>query len=211
VYASTAGRTADVLTIGHSNLPADRFLALLKSRGIAVLGDVRSVPFSRRFPWFSSRALAERLREHGISYVAMGDNLGGRPADPTLYCEGIADYEAMARSPNFRAGLEHLTTEMGRRRLCLMCAEREPLDCHRCLLIGRALASRGYAVGHILADGAIELQAETEERLLAGSSDGNLLGDRNLRLAAAYRNRSQNVAARMSDRGRPGRKPRFVS
>ena len=53
-----------------------------------------------------------------------------------------------------------------------MCAEREPLDCHRCLLVGRALARRGCTVGHILGDGAIEPHSATEERLLAACGPG---------------------------------------
>ena len=94
--------------------------------------------------------------------------LGGRPANPALYRDGIADYEAMAGTADFRAGLDRVIAEMGQHRLCLMCSEREPLDCHRCLLVGRALARRGFTIGHILGDGSIEPHSATEERLLAG-------------------------------------------
>src|SRR6185503_16806022 len=113
----------------------------LKAHGVNALVDVRSVPMSRRFPWFSARPLADRLHSQGIAYVAMGDVLGGRPADRSLYCEGIADYETMAETEEFRAGLDRMRADMRKRRICLMCAEREPLDCHRCLLVGRALAA----------------------------------------------------------------------
>jgi uncharacterized protein (DUF488 family) len=157
----------NLLTIGHSNLQADQFLALLKAHNVTAIGDVRSVPFSRRFPWFSSRTLSERLHGKGIAYVMVGDTLGGRPANPALYCDGIADYEAMAATAEFRAGLDRVAAEMTHHRLCLMCSEREPLDCHRCLLVSRALAERGCTVGHILGDGSIESHAATEERLLA--------------------------------------------
>jgi hypothetical protein len=118
----------DLLTIGHSNLPAARFLALLQNAGVTAVADVRSVPFSRRFPWFSGKALAERLRGSAITYTALGDALGGRPRDPTLYCDGIADYDAMAATAAFRAGLDRVVDDSRRQRLCLMCAEREPLD-----------------------------------------------------------------------------------
>ncbi len=94
---SDATVAADLLTIGHSNLPADRFIALLKDAGVSAIVDVRSVPFSRWCPWFSSKALAARLAANGMVYVALGDALGGRPRDPKLYCDGIADYEAMAK------------------------------------------------------------------------------------------------------------------
>ena len=123
---------------------------------------------------------------------------GGRPRDPGLYREGVADYEKMAATPQFRAGLDRLGEAMGRFRVCLMCAEREPLDCHRCLLVARALAERGLRLGHILIDGTIEPHSATEERLLgrAGGSD-DLFSGRAARLAAAYRARAHKVAAQL--------------
>jgi uncharacterized protein (DUF488 family) len=189
-----------LFTIGHSNLQAERFVALLQGAGVTAIADVRSFPFSRRFPWFSEEPLAARLEAANIAYLPFGDSLGGRPRDPLLYCDGIADYEKMARAAPFRAGLDRITEIVGRYRLCLMCAEREPLDCHRCLLIARALAENGVAVGHILVDGTIEQHSETEDRLLAhaGGSD-DLFMSRADRLAQAYRDRTAKVAARLSD------------
>jgi uncharacterized protein (DUF488 family) len=86
---------------------------------------------------------------------------------------------------------------MARHRVCLLCAEREPLDCHRCLLVGRALAERGLALGHIRADGTIEPHAATEQRLLALAGEADLFRDPAERLARAYRRRAQAVAARI--------------
>jgi uncharacterized protein (DUF488 family) len=189
----------DLLTIGHSNQPAERFFALLAGAGVTAIADVRSVPISRRFPWFSGKALATRLPTQGIAYLALGDALGGRPRDPALFCDGVADYEAMAADPEFRDGLERVAEASRHTRMCLMCAEREPLDCHRCLLVGRALAQRGLSLGHILADGTVEPHAVTQERLLALADDGkgpDLFHDRPSRLADAYRRRARAVAAR---------------
>src|SRR5882757_4437123 len=195
----------DLLTIGHSNLAADHFVSLVKTNGVEVIADVRSVPFSRRFPWFSGKALAQRLAQDRIDYVACGDVLGGRPRDPALYCDGVADYEAMAARDDFRAGLDRVVAEP--RCLCLMCAEREPLDCHRYLLVARALAARGKRVGHIMVDGTVEPHAATEERLLAliagkraqrsgpGLFGAGLFDDRDARLAEAYRRRARAIAA----------------
>ncbi len=187
----------DLLTIGHSNLPADGFMTLVQDAGVTAIADVRSVPFSRRFPWFSGPALAARLQGVDIKYLPFGDVLGGRPRDPALYCEGVADYERMAATPQFRGGLDRVAEATGRFRVCFMCAEREPLDCHRCLLVARALAERGRTLGHILVDGTIEPHAATEERLLgrAGAAD-DLFGGRAARLAQAYRARARKVAAK---------------
>ncbi len=188
----------DLFTIGHSNHPLDRFLAMLGDAGVTAIADVRSTPFSRRYPWFSQKALPKPLAQAGIAYVPLGDALGGRPADPALLRDGVADYEAIARTPAFQAGLTRVIEGRARYRVCLMCAEREPLDCHRCLLVSRALAERGLAVGHILPDGTIEPQAETEDRLLALTCEGeDLFADRATRLARAYRRRAGTHAWRV--------------
>jgi uncharacterized protein (DUF488 family) len=188
----------DLFTIGHSNHPIERFLELARGAGITAIADVRSTPASRRYPWFNEKRLAPRLAADGIAYVPLGEALGGRPRDPHLYrADGIADYAAMARTDAFRAGLERVAEGARRYRVCLMCAEREPLDCHRCLLVARALAERGFAIGHVLADARIEPQAATEERLLALTGEpADLFADRDARVAAAYTRRAATAAYR---------------
>jgi uncharacterized protein (DUF488 family) len=188
----------DLFSIGHSNIPAERFVGMLHAAAVEAIADVRSTPASRRFPWFAGKNLAARLEQQGMHYFAFGNALGGRPRDSALYRDGIADYEAMAKHGEFVAGLDRLLAVSTRHRLCLMCAEREPLDCHRCLLVARALTERGLAVGHILHDGSIEPHAITEERLLAGDKAGAdlFLTGQSERLAAAYRRRARAVAYR---------------
>ena len=187
----------DLLTIGHSNQPIDRFLALLRDAGVTALADVRSTPASRRFPWFSARPLRSRLEAEGVAYLAMGDVLGGRPRDPSLFRDGVADYEAMAATPEFRAGIDRMVVTMRQHRVCLMCAERDPLDCHRCLLVAPALAAGGLAVGHVLGDGSMISHRTIEDGLLSGeASDDLFAGDRTARLAHAYRRRAYKVAFR---------------
>src|SRR5215470_10953947 len=188
----------DLFTIGHSNHPIERFLDLVRGAGVTAIADVRSTPASRRYPWFNQARLAPLLAAEGIAYVALGEALGGRPRDPRLYrADGVVDYPAMARTEEFRAGLDRVAEGTRRYRVCLMCAEREPLDCHRCLLVARALKARGFAIGHLLADGTIEPHAQTEERLLAltgGPSD--LFADRDQQVGAAYARRAGTHAYR---------------
>ena len=188
----------DLFSIGHSNIAAERFLALLRDVGVDTIADVRSTPFSRRFPWFSGKILAATLAHHGMSYLAYGDALGGRPRDAVLYRDGVADYEAMAQQPDFQMGLDRLLADAARARVCLMCAEREPLDCHRCLLVARALAERGLTIGHILHDGTIEPHQATEQRLLSLAGEGHDLfaPGQDERLASAYRRRARAAAYR---------------
>jgi uncharacterized protein (DUF488 family) len=204
----------DLFSIGHSNIPAQRFTAMLRDAGVDAVADVRSTPASRFCPWFSAKNLAALLAREGIGYLSCGGELGGRPRDPTLYRDGVADYEAMAQQDEFQSGLERLLADAARGRLCMMCAEREPLDCHRCLLVARELTARRVAVGHILHDGTVEPHAATEARLLAldgkgndAAATGDLFGTGlsttglsttglGKRLAAAYRRRARAVAYR---------------
>lgn len=204
----------DFLSIGHSNIAADRFVAMLQAAGAGAVADVRTTPFSRFCPWFSGKNLKPLLEESRIGYRAYGSALGGRPARPELYCDGIADYEAMARQDDFQAGLDRLAGDAAQvlGRICLMCAEREPLDCHRCLLVARALAARGSAVGHILHDGTIEPHAATEQRLLnLAGEESDLFATRLAeRIAAAYRRRARAIAfrAKAVTGARPARESR---
>jgi uncharacterized protein (DUF488 family) len=115
----------DLLSIGHSNIPAERFRALLQSAGVSAVADVRSTPHSRFCPWFSQKPLAAALSAAGIGYIAMGEALGGRPRRDTLYRDGAADYDAMAIEPEYVTGLDRLLEVAARSRVCLMCAERE--------------------------------------------------------------------------------------
>jgi uncharacterized protein (DUF488 family) len=155
---------------------------------------VRSTPASRFSPQFNKNALAVSLAGRGIDYVFLGKELGGRPARPDMYTDGRADYEKMAASPEFRAGLTQLIEMAQRHRVAAMCSEADPLDCHRCLLVGRALAEAGLDVAHILASGEIASQAEIEDRLLKLerlADDDLLVRSRSERLAEAYRARNR--------------------
>lgn len=160
---------AVVYTIGHSNHPIERFVELLRSAGITAVADVRSIPRSRRWPQFGRARIERTLAEAGIGYVYLGTELGGRPGDPVLFTDGKPDYGRMAATPAFSAGLDRVVDGAQRYRIALMCAEREPLECHRFLLVSPYLLERGVAVRHILADGAIEPHDVTQGRSRSGN------------------------------------------
>ncbi len=186
----------DLFTIGHSNISATRFIAMQRAAGVSAVADVRSTPFSRFCPWFSAKNLAPLLADAGIGYLSYGETLGGRPRDPSLYRDGVIDYQAVARQREFLTALDRLTDAAARRPVCIMCSEREPLDCHRCLLVARALAARGLAIGHILYDGTIEPHRVTEQRLLALEGGDLFATGQAERLAAAYFRRARAVGYR---------------
>jgi uncharacterized protein (DUF488 family) len=187
----------ELFSIGHSNSSIDRFMTLLSETGITAVADVRSTPYSRFCPWFSRDRLQAHLKGAGIAYLAYGESLGGRPGNANLYCDGVADYEAMARTVQFQSGLDRLQNDMASHRICTMCAEREPLDCHRCLLVARALAERGVSIGHVLHDGVVEAHAATEQRLMQWAESATepdlFVTGQHERLAAAYRSRGRAI------------------
>ena len=185
-----------VLTVGHSNHALEAFVALLQQHGVTALADVRSAPYSRFNPQFNRKALDASLEAVGIRYVFMGRALGGRPDDPSCYEDGRVRYDRLAGTLLFREGLERIVDGAARQRIALMCAEKEPLDCHRTILIGRSLAERGVAVAHILADGALEPHDETMGRLLdsAGLPRQDLLQSREQLIEEALAHRERRIA-----------------
>jgi len=187
-----------ILTMGHSRHSWERFTALLDGAGVEAIADIRSTPRSRCSPHFNKDTMREALAARGVAYMFLGKELGGRPQSPALYTDGVADYEKMAASPEFRLGLDRLIEAAARRSVAAMCSEADPLECHRCLLVGRALAGQGADVRHILASGKIVTHAEVEDRLLSleNLAEDLLASSREQRLAEAYRSRSRKAGYR---------------
>ena len=184
-----------IWTIGHSNHSARRFIDLLQGAGIECVADVRSTPFSRRNPQFSQKALAASLKDAGIEYWFLGDALGARPKDPDCWEDGKVSYARIAASAAFQEAIQALIDESHAKRIALMCAEKEPLDCHRTILVGRALARRDPELAHIHADGRIEPHTELEARLLHVAKEHvDLLSSRDVALARAYDKRGRQMA-----------------
>lgn len=177
-----------LMTIGHSSHDWLTFEALLDQHNIGLVVDVRSRPRSR-LQHFNKPELRSRLNQIGISYIHAGDELGGDNGS------AAPDYFAVTRSVRFLRGIDSIVDCGRRTRLVLLCAEHEPLECHRCLLIGRHLAEVGEGIRHILRDGSIEAHSVTEDRLLAalGRTEADLLASREVRLDEAYRKQSHRL------------------
>lgn len=133
-----------VYTIGHSNRELGEFLRLLRDYSIRMVVDVRRFPTSRRFPHFNREILAEALAREGISYVWLGDLLGG-------FRKG--GYERYMETADFERGLARLLEVLGREKgVAIMCRERLWFKCHRRFIADR-LVERGYRVVHIIGPG----------------------------------------------------------
>ncbi len=155
-----------LFTIGHSNHTPERFLELLRLHGITAVSDVRSRPYSRFNPHFNQDLLKQWLAEAQVYYVFQGGELGARSSDQLCYRDGKVVYDRLASQPEFQGALDRLVAGSARYRVALLCAEKEPLDCHRCILVAKQLLRRNVSVSHILADGSAEAHDQTLERLL---------------------------------------------
>ena len=156
-----------LFTIGYSGRSINNFVALLQRHKITALCDVRSVPYSSRNPQFNRETLKKVLKSHNIEYIFLGEELGARPKDPSCYVNGKALYEKIANSPLFKNGLERIKAGMQKDYiLALMCAEKDPMACHRSILICRNLRDRLIDIRHIIDNDAAETQADLEKRLI---------------------------------------------
>ena len=154
-------------TIGYGNEPVERFIDRLHRNGIQTVIDVRSSPHSRWRPQFNRKNLETILEGSKITFIFMGDRLGGRYTDPALlFPDGTVEYGKVRETDRFREGvnrlLEIIATGMT---VSLMCAELEPARCHRFMLISPALQERGVEVIHILPDGTLRANEDLEREL----------------------------------------------
>jgi uncharacterized protein (DUF488 family) len=185
-----------VFTIGHSTHTIEAFVALLKQHGVTALADVRSAPYSRFNPQFNKDALERSLKAEGIKYVFLGRELGARSDDRSCYENGRVQYGRLARTDLFRHGIERVIRGAEEHRVALMCAEKEPLDCHRTLLVARVLDEQGVGVAHILGDGQLEAHRDAMERLLdvTGLPRDDLFRSREELIAQALARQEERVA-----------------
>lgn len=161
-----------ILTIGYGNRSADEFFGVLIREHIQFLIDVRSNPVSRFNADFSADHLSEKLRLLGIRYVLMGDTLGGRPPDSSCYENGHVIYRRVREKTFFKDGIDRLLSASTQGiRVCLLCSELRPEDCHRSKLIGVSLADHGVPVVHIGAQGEHLSQVEVTARLKATQTE----------------------------------------
>lgn len=150
-----------VLSIGHGLRSGSEFLALLEKFRVDTLVDVRSIPYSKRNPFFRREHLATALKASGMQYLFLGDQLGGRPKDATCYdAAGNVDYAVLRRKPSFRQGLDRLLHCASHHLVAIMCSESDPAHCHRTRLVGEALHDKGVRVLHVDVNGNLRLHSD---------------------------------------------------
>ena len=197
--------TKTVYTIGHSNGTAERLVGLLIQHGVGTVADVRSQPYSRFNPQFNREDLARVLKASGVEYLFLGHELGARSSNSACYRDGRAQYSLIAKTPLFEQGIERLQAAMEDRRVAILCAEKEPLTCHRSILIGRYLHEKSFDVRHILEDGSLEGHDASLLRLLAlhGMQENHLFHTRDELVAIAYEKQAEQIEFSASQISQP--------
>jgi len=185
-----------IFTLGHSNHTVEGFLRMLGRHGVSLVADVRSQPFSRLHPQFNRGLVESVLWKEGIRYAFLGGELGARTQDSSCYVQGKVQYERLAASDAFQRGLGWVEMNSRSEKIALICSEREPLACHRCILVARHLHARGLRVLHILNESAVEEHEATMERLLAelGMEEPDLFRSREEVISLAYEVQGQRIA-----------------
>lgn len=194
--ASVNYQQRPVLTIGHSTHTFEEFLVLLRQHDVTAVADVRSAPYSRFNPQFNRDVLAGALDSEGIQYVYLGNELGGRSGGLKCYKDGRIRYERVRKTKSFKNGLVRVVDGAARHRIALMCVEKEPLDCHRTLMVSLALDEKGVEVAHIHANGHLEPHDGAMDRLLKlrKLSADDFFRTREERIAEAIAEQSRMVA-----------------
>ena len=190
-------------TIGHSTHSIEELIRLLKAHTVTAVCDVRSSPYSQYNPQFNRESLQKALKTSGVSYVFLGDALGARPDDPVCYMDGKVRFERVADTDRFQQGLDRLRIGIQRIRVSLVCAEKDSVMCHRMILVCRHMRGDDIEILHILEDGAIESNIETERRLMKSLkiAETNLFMSYEELVETAYDRQGERIAHTEKDEG----------
>lgn len=188
--------TRPIFTVGHSNHAMEEFIGLLRRHQIDTVFDVRSQPYSRFNPQFNRECLEQALGVRGTRYVFLGQELGARRIDLRGSDDGKVDYGLVVKAESFQAGLARIRQESFKHRIAIMCAEKDPITCHRMVLVCRQLRDDNLDIRHIHPDGSVETMSDAEDRLLAslGLEAQDLFRQREEMLQEAYERQGKRIA-----------------
>ncbi len=160
--------TLTVFTIGHSVQSLTEFMDLMTRFGVRAVADIRSIPNSRHAPQFNRRKFEAALADAGLRYHFLGDMLGGRPTGDVISEDDRRSFFAqLADHPQFSESMDELWEVVAASPTVVMCAEEDPMMCHRRLLVGKALIERGLPpeeLVHIRRRGFVETEHEVAAR-----------------------------------------------
>ncbi len=172
-------KASTIYSIGHGSKKMEDFINELKSFNIFFLLDIRSNPYSKWNPGFNKATLETSLKEHNITYVFLGDKLGGLPKDSTCYdADGKVVYDRIKEKIFFQEGIKRLIHANTKKvKLAIMCSESKPEECHRSKLVGQELLKSGISVNHIISSKLVKSQETVMTELTKGLGTVDLFGN----------------------------------
>ena len=197
-----------IYTIGYTTFDIDNFIKELKEHKITCVVDVRSVPKSGYYKDFDSDVLENRLKTEGILYRNYAFEFGARQEDKTLYPNGYLDFEIFSKTDNFKQGVNKLESGIKlNQTFALMCAEKDPYNCHRCIMVSRFLKEYDFEIVHIVGHNQFVTQKEIEARLMKeyypNRNQLSLFSEDNLSneecLLCAYRKRNKDIGFKIEE------------
>ena len=162
----------EVFTIGCSIHLTEQFVSSLKKYKVAAVVDVRSMPFSKHSPQFNQNILKAYLPKQDIEYVHLGKEFGARREESEAYSNDIVDFKKVSKLSIFQHGIERIYTAIDHYgwNIALMCTEKDPIDCHRFLLVAKNVAKvLDINIKHILFDGSYIDHCALEQKMLKES------------------------------------------
>lgn len=186
-------------TIGHSTHTIGEFVRLLAMHNITAVCDIRSQPYSRFNPQFNKENLSDELKKHKIAYVFLGKELGPRSELLSCYKDNKVQYDRLAETELFHRGITRIREGMKSYRIALMCAEKDPVMCHRMILVSRYLRS-DTDILHIMEDGNVENNRDSEKRVMEIFGISQELFDTGIEdaIQRAYNRQSEKIAYTMN-------------
>lgn len=154
-----------IYTVGHSTSTPEHFVKLLLDQRVTAVADIRSAPYSRFAPQFNQDNMRKELAKHAIDYVFLGRELGARSDDPNAYVDHQVQYSRIAASKSYRSGIDRLLAGANQHSIAVTCTEKDPIDCHRTVLVSETLRKLGVRVRHVLSDGSTESHEEAIMRI----------------------------------------------
>ena len=197
-----------IYTIGYTTFSINNFIKEIKELGITCIVDVRSFPRSGYYKDFDSDVLETRLRKEGILYRNYAYEFGARQQNKSLYPNGYLDIELLSKTENFIQGVKKLNLGIElNQTFALMCAEKDPYNCHRCIMVSRFLQEYGFEIIHIVGHNQFVSQKEIEDRLIneyfPEHNQYSLFSEENLSddecLLCAYRERNKDIGFKIEE------------
>lgn len=186
----------NLFSIGYSGFSITEFVEVLHENQINAVADVRSVPFSKFKPEFNRDTLKSYLKEQQIQYVFLGDYCGARIDEPECYSNGKVDFNLVAKHPRFLKGIDRIEKGLKKYAIALMCAEKDPIKCHRMILVCRELRKKPFDIYHIISAKNVQSNNDAENRLMKAYNydQSELFRDEGQQLIDAYNKQADKIA-----------------